>query len=81
MSVAIAIDRLVTGDVLIHTWDLARTGGLDESIDEVIAAEMLAGMEPIDEMLRASGQFGPRVAVSDASDVRTKLLAFTGRAF
>jgi hypothetical protein len=60
---------------------LARTGGLDESIDEVIAAEMLAGMEPIDEMLRASGQFGPRVAVPDASDVRTKLLAFTGRAF
>jgi uncharacterized protein (TIGR03086 family) len=79
MTIADAVDRLVTGDVLVHTWDLARATGLDERIDADVAADMLAGMEPIDAMLRASGHFGPRVAVPDDADVQTRLLAFTGR--
>ncbi|MEZ5264336.1 MAG: TIGR03086 family metal-binding protein [Acidimicrobiales bacterium] len=79
MTVGDAIDRLVTGDVLVHTWDLARAAGLDERIDEGVAAAMLGGLEPIDELLRASGHFGPRVAVPDDADVQTRLLAFTGR--
>jgi len=40
---------------------------------------MLVGMEPIDEVLRQSGQFGPRVAVPDDADEQTKLIAFIGR--
>ena len=79
MTVEAAIDRLVTPDVLVHTWDLARAVGLDERIDERLAAEALAGMEPIDELLRASGHFGPRVDVAADADVQTRLIAFTGR--
>ncbi len=79
MTVEAAIDQLVTGDVLVHTWDLARAAGLDEHIDPAIAAAMYEGMLPIDEMLRSSGHFGPRVDVPDAADIQTKLLAFTGR--
>lgn len=79
LTVAAAIDMLVTGDVLVHTWDLARATGLDERIDEVLAAAMYEGMQPIDELLRSSGHYGPRVAVPDDADVQTKLLAFTGR--
>jgi hypothetical protein len=30
-------------------------------------------------MLRASGQYGPRVAVPDDADPQTKLLGFIGR--
>ena len=52
---------------------------LDDSIDETVAAEMLAGMEPMDEMLRSSGHYGARVEVDDAADVVTRLIAFTGR--
>jgi hypothetical protein len=33
----------------------------------------------MDEMLRESGQFGPRVDVSDDADEQSKLIAFTGR--
>ena len=40
---------------------------------------MLVGMEPMDEVLRQSGQFGPRVAVPDDADEQTKLIAFIGR--
>jgi uncharacterized protein (TIGR03086 family) len=74
-----AIATFVLGDVLIHTWDLARAGGLDERLDPVVVHEMLIGMEPLDEMLRASGQYGPRVAVPDDADEQTRLIAFTGR--
>jgi uncharacterized protein (TIGR03086 family) len=79
MTVERAIDLLVTGDLLVHTWDLARATGLDERIDEALAAEQLASMQPIDDLLRASGHFGARVEVPDSADAQTKLIAFTGR--
>lgn len=79
LTVAAAIDMLVTGDVLIHTWDLARTGGLDERLDAGIVTEMLRAMEPLDQMLRDSGHYGPRVEVPNDEDDQTKLIAFTGR--
>lgn len=79
MSVEQAIDMLVVGDLLVHTWDLARAAGLDERLDEGLVAGMLEGLQPIDEMLRSSGHYGPKVAVADDADTQMKLLAFTGR--
>lgn len=79
MQVAQAIDMLVTPDVLVHTWDLARAAGLDERIDADLAAQALAGMEPMDQALRDSGHYGPRVPVAAEASVQTRLLAFTGR--
>ena len=46
----------------MHTWDLARATGQDETLDADKCAAMLAGMEPMDEVLRPSGQYGPKVA-------------------
>ena len=74
-----AVDRFYTADVFMHTWDLARATGQDETLDAETCAAMLAGMEPMDEMLRASGQYGPRVAVPDDADAQTRLIAFIGR--
>jgi uncharacterized protein (TIGR03086 family) len=74
-----AISMFFLGDVLVHTWDLARAAGLDETLEPDEVAGMLAGLEPMDEMLRASGHYGPRVAVPDDADVQTRLIAFTGR--
>jgi uncharacterized protein (TIGR03086 family) len=79
MTVERAIDMLVTGDVLVHTWDLARATGLDERLDDGLVSAMLEGMQSIDELLRTSGHYGPKVAVPDDADERTKLIAFTGR--
>jgi uncharacterized protein (TIGR03086 family) len=69
----------VLGDVLVHTWDLARATGLDETLDADEVHGMLVGMEPLDEMLRQSGQYGPRVDVPADADEQTRLIAFTGR--
>ena len=75
----VAVDRFYTGDVFLHTWDLARATGQDERLDPVKCAVMLEGMEPLDQVLRQSGQYGPRVEVPDDADVQTRLLALIGR--
>jgi uncharacterized protein (TIGR03086 family) len=74
-----AIATFVLGDVLIHTWDLARAGGLNERLETDIVHDMLVGMEPLDDILRSSGQYGPRVDVPPDADEQTRLIAFTGR--
>lgn len=74
-----AVDRFYTSDVFMHTWDLARATGQDERLDPDTCAELLAGMEPIEELMRSSGQFGPRVPVPADADVQTRLLGFIGR--
>jgi uncharacterized protein (TIGR03086 family) len=74
-----AIDRFYTADVFMHTWDLARATGQDDRLDPELCAQMLAGMEPIDELLRQSGQYGPKVPVPADADVQSRLLGFIGR--
>ncbi|WP_181407679.1 TIGR03086 family metal-binding protein [Nocardioides sambongensis] len=80
---AMPLDRMVsrfyTADVFLHTWDLARATGQDERLDPGRCAVMLAGMEPLDEVLRASGQYGPKVEVPAGADAQTRLLGFIGR--
>ena len=74
-----AIAMFCMGDILVHTWDLARAAGLDESLDATEVHRMFEGIESMDEAMRNSGHYGPRVVVPDDADEQTKLIAFTGR--
>ena len=74
-----AVDRFYTADVFMHTWDLARATGQDETLDVETCRRLYEGMLPMDEVLRASGQYGTRVPVPDDADPQTLLLAFIGR--
>lgn len=74
-----AISQFYTGDVFLHSWDLAMATGQAIALDEDRCAAMLAGMEPMDEMLRQSGQYGPKVEVPADADVQTRLMGFIGR--
>lgn len=74
-----AIDQFYTSDVFMHTWDLARATGQDDRLDSRTCAMMLAGMEPLEHVIRSSGQYGPRVPVPEDADAQTKLLGFIGR--
>ena len=74
-----AVSQFFTGDVFMHTWDLARATGQDDTLDPEVCAAMLAGMEPIEDVMRSSGQYGARVDVPDDADVQTRLLGFIGR--
>lgn len=74
-----AVSQFFTADVFMHTWDLARATGQDDRLDPDRCAAMLAGMEPIEDAMRASGQYGPRVEVPADADVQTRMLGFIGR--
>jgi uncharacterized protein (TIGR03086 family) len=78
-TIEAAIAMFFLGDVLIHTWDLARATGGDETLDADEVHRTLSGAEPYDEMLRTSGQYGPRVTVPEDADEQTRLIAFMGR--
>jgi uncharacterized protein (TIGR03086 family) len=74
-----SLDMICTPDVLVHTWDLARATGLDETLDADEVHRFVESMEPMDQLLRDSGHYGPRVAVADDADEQTRLIAFLGR--
>lgn len=74
-----AVDRFYTADVFMHSWDLARATGQDDTLDAEMCAAMLAGMEPMEEVIRASGHYGPRVEVPADAPPQERLIAFIGR--
>ena len=79
LPLATAIDQFYTADVFMHTWDLARATGQDDRLDPDFCAELLGGMEQMEQVIRSSGQFGPRVEVPADADTQTRLLGFIGR--
>jgi uncharacterized protein (TIGR03086 family) len=74
-----AIANFYTSDVFMHSWDLARATGQPITLDEGRCAEMLAGMQPIDEILHSSGQYGPKVDVPTDASAMDQLMGFIGR--
>jgi hypothetical protein len=74
-----AIDQFYTADVFMHTWDLSRATGQDDRLDPDFCAQLLGGMEQMEQVMRSSGQYGPRVEVPGGADTQTRLLGFIGR--
>ena len=74
-----AIANFYTADVFMHSWDLAKATGQPIALDEDRCAAMLAGMEPMDEMLRQSGQYGAKVDVPAGASAMDRLMGFIGR--
>jgi len=77
--VATLLDQIYTGDIFLHSWDLARASGQEPPLDEETCAAMLAGMAAIEGPMRDSGQFGPRVAVAADRSAMDRLIGFIGR--
>ena len=79
MTLGAAIDQIYTSDVFLHRWDLARATGQDERLDPDRCAAMFEGMLPMDDVLRASGHYGPKVEVPEGASAQDRLLGFLGR--
>ncbi len=71
--------QFYTADVFMHTWDLSRATGQDDRLDPDFCAQLLGGMEQMEEAIRSSGQFGARVDVPVGADTQTRMLGFIGR--
>ncbi len=79
MAAGDIIGSFVTMDLLVHTWDLARTVGADEHLDENSVRLAFEAMKPMDAMIRQPGVFGPKLDAPTGADVQTEFLYFLGR--
>lgn len=79
MPVGQIIGRFVNMDVLVHTWDLARTIGADERLDEESVRRAYEALKPMDAMIRQPYVFGPKLDPPMGADVQTEFLYFLGR--
>src|SRR3954470_2038662 len=68
-------------DETMHTWDLARAIGADETLSQDLVAHVWASVEPIAPVLAASGRFGEGASggVGEQAPLQTRLLDATGR--
>jgi uncharacterized protein (TIGR03086 family) len=73
------LSRIIATDTLVHTWDLARAVGGDETLDADAVTGAYSGMKPMDAMIRRPGFFDAKVEPPAGADEQTELLAFLGR--
>ena len=73
------VQKFLTPDALIHTWDLARAAGIDDTLDPNAAEQALATLAPLDDKMRGPGAFADKIDPPQASDPQTRLLNFCGR--
>src|SRR5207245_1397729 len=69
----------LTGDFVVHAWDLARGIGADDRLDPELVAFVYDNTAPMADRLAASGLFDPPVEVAADADAQTKMLALFGR--
>jgi uncharacterized protein (TIGR03086 family) len=79
------LTAFLIGDLLIHSWDLARSIGADEALPPDAVEATMTGLEHVPpELLRGHnplGQpmMGPAVTISAEASLQDRMLAFTGR--
>ena len=73
------------GDLLIHSWDLARSIGVDETLPPVAVEATMVGLQHVPpELLRGRNPLGQNmmgapVEVPASANVQDRMLAYTGR--
>ena len=69
------------GDLTLHTWDLARSIGADESLPPDLVERVWADLSPMAEMISSIGLFGegPSGTVADGAPLQQRLLDLAGR--
>jgi uncharacterized protein (TIGR03086 family) len=66
-------------DLLVHTWDLARGIGGDDTMDPPLAEKVHDFLAPMLAQMAGSPYFGAPVSLSDGASAQETLLASTGR--
>jgi uncharacterized protein (TIGR03086 family) len=69
----------VSGDMLVHGWDIGQSIHCTLLMDKPLAEALYAFYEPQKDSLTAGGAFAAPLPVADNDDIQTKLLALLGR--
>ena len=73
------VGRLLCADTVVHTWDLARASGQDETLDPDAVAAAAQFLATLDDAIRRPGGMGPKIEPAPGADGQTRLLNFCGR--
>ena len=70
-----------TGDLLVHSWDLAKATGADDVLDEDLVQYVVASYEPLAAVLGSTGMFGTGQTgtAESAGSPQERLLDLVGR--
>ena len=63
MPGAAMVDGVVSADLVLHRWDLARATGQDDTIDPAELERMWPELQQIPDVMRVPGAFGPGIVV------------------
>ncbi|GAB3593275.1 maleylpyruvate isomerase family mycothiol-dependent enzyme [Angustibacter peucedani] len=74
-----AVDQFLSGDLVMHRWDLAKATGGDTTIPDDEIARAWKDTEVYGDKLRVAGAFGPAIDPAPDADAQTTLLNFLGR--
>jgi uncharacterized protein (TIGR03086 family) len=69
----------LAADHLVHSWDLARALGADETLDPAAVASVLDWFDGTEEQYREMGVIGPRTAIPAGAGPQEQLLSRFGR--
>jgi uncharacterized protein (TIGR03086 family) len=80
------VDQVVSEDMVVHGWDLARATGQDDTIDPAEVERMWPSAQEIPEVMRIPDAFGPgivvygpEITVPDDASLQDRLLGRLGR--
>ncbi|MGZ4190105.1 MAG: TIGR03086 family metal-binding protein [Actinomycetota bacterium] len=70
---------IITGDVIVHGWDIAKATGIEPAFDDDVVEHLLSSLgERLTDENR-SPAFAPAVAIPDNARIIDRLVAFLGR--
>jgi len=71
---------IASTDMLLHSWDLARSIGADEELPTEAVQACYMGLQKMPEPMRmADGRFKASVECAEDADMQTQMLSFAGR--
>lgn len=90
MTAEAQVDQVISDDLVLHGWDLARATGQDETMDPVDVERLWVSTTAIPadviEMYRTPGAFGPgvevfgpEIPVAEDAPLQDRLLGYIGR--
>jgi uncharacterized protein (TIGR03086 family) len=69
----------LTADLAIHSWDLARATGQDDTLAPAVVALLLSWTEANADLVAGSGMFAPAIGTAAGAPDDVRLLALLGR--
>jgi uncharacterized protein (TIGR03086 family) len=76
---ASVVGPMMLAEFVLHSWDLARATGLPYEVPVALGEATLTAVEPLAQMGRDGGWYGPEIAVPSGASAFERALGLAGR--